>query len=78
MEEVVVDVEKYTIETYDGSVNLNEGNRKGARLYKEGRYGEAIPYLLTGARVGFKMSQARFRCLQTASKLNRKQSSISQ
>ncbi len=59
MEEVIVEGEKYTIETYDGFVNLNEANRKGARLYKEGRYREAIPYLLTGARVGFKMSQAR-------------------
>lgn len=59
MEEVIVEGEKFTIETYDGFINLNEANRKGARLYKQGRYREAIPYLLTGARVGFKMSQAR-------------------
>ena len=43
MEEVIVEGEKYTIETYDGFVNLNEANRKGARLYKEGLYREAIP-----------------------------------
>lgn len=59
MEEIIVEGEVYTIETYDGFVNLTESNRKGARLYKEKRYREAIPYLLTGARAGFKMSQAR-------------------
>lgn len=59
MEEIVVEGEKFSIETYDGFVNLTESNRKGARLYKEKRYREAIPYLLTGARAGFKMSQAR-------------------
>ena len=59
MEEVIVQGEKFSIETYDGFINLTQANLKGARLYKERKYREAIPYLLTGARLGFKMSQAR-------------------
>jgi hypothetical protein len=32
---------------------------KGARLYRQKRYREAYPYLLSAAQAGFKMSQAR-------------------
>lgn len=38
---------------------IRDANGKGARLYRHGNYGEAFPYLLTAAKRGFKLAQAR-------------------
>lgn len=43
---------EYIVDTYNAV-------RDGARLYTEGRYDEALPYLLVAARRGFKWAQAR-------------------
>lgn len=43
---------EYVIEVYDA-------RRRGADLYKRGRYAEAFPYLLVAAKRGFKFAQAR-------------------
>ena len=59
VEEVVVHGQRFEIDSTVAFKRLTEANGRGARLYKQGKYAEALPYLLVGARVGFKMSQAR-------------------
>ena len=59
VEEVVVKGERFKIDTNIAFENLTRSNGKGAKLYKQGKYREALPYLLVGAKTGFKMSQAR-------------------
>lgn len=59
MEEIIVKGERIVIDTRIAFERLTESNAKGARLYKHKKYKEALPYLLHGAQVGFKMSQAR-------------------
>ena len=59
VEEVVVKGERFKIDTEIAFQNLTRSNGEGAKLYKQGRYREALPYLLVGAKTGFKMSQAR-------------------
>ena len=59
VEEVVVTGETFEIDTTVAFERLTESNGKGAKLYKQGKYKEALPYLLVGAKTGFKMSQAR-------------------
>ncbi|MCY4096459.1 MAG: hypothetical protein OXG05_15220 [Gammaproteobacteria bacterium] len=59
MEEIVVKGERIVIDTRIAFERLTDSNAKGARLYKHRKYKEALPYLLHGAQVGFKMSQAR-------------------
>ena len=61
-DEIIVTAEKpergempsptYIVQTYS-VVN------RGSRLYREGRYSEALPYLVTAAKRGFKWAQAR-------------------
>ena len=62
VEEIIVTAEKpargdipsptYIVQTYSVM-------DRGARLYREGKYREALPYLLIAAKRGFKWSQAR-------------------
>lgn len=59
IEELIVTGERFEIDTSLAFERLTVANDKGARLYKNGKYREALPYLLVGARTGFKMSQAR-------------------
>lgn len=59
VEEVVVQGQRFVIDSTVAFERLTEANGRGARLYKQGKYAEALPFLLVGARVGFKMSQAR-------------------
>lgn len=59
VEEVLVLGERFEIDTTIAFDRLTESNSRGARLYKQGKYKEALPYLLVGAKTGFKMSQAR-------------------
>ena len=59
VEEVLVLGERFEIDTTVAFDRLTESNDRGARLYKQGKYKEALPYLLVGAQTGFKMSQAR-------------------
>ena len=59
VEEIVVKGERFKIDTNIAFENLTRSNGEGAKLYKQGRYREALPYLLVGAKTGFKMSQAR-------------------
>ena len=59
VEEILVVGERFEIDTSIAFDRLTESNSKGARLYKQGKYKEALPYLLVGAKTGFKMSQAR-------------------
>lgn len=59
MEEIIVKGERIVIDTRVAFEKLTDANAKGARLYKHKEYKEALPFLLQGARVGFKMSQAR-------------------
>ena len=59
VEEVLVLGERFEIDTTIAFDRLTESNDRGARLYKQGKYKEALPYLLVGAQTGFKMSQAR-------------------
>lgn len=59
VEEVLVLGERFEIDTTIAFDRLTESNSRGAKLYKQGKYHEALPYLLVGARTGFKMSQAR-------------------
>ena len=59
VEEVLVLGERFEINTTIAFDRLTESNSRGAKLYKQGKYKEALPYLLVGAKTGFKMSQAR-------------------
>ena len=59
VEEIVVKGERFKIDTEIAFQNLTRSNGEGAKLYKQGKYREALPYLLVGAKTGFKMSQAR-------------------
>lgn len=59
VEEVLVLGERFEIDTAFAFDRLTESNGRGAKLYKQGKYKEALPYLLAGAKTGFKMSQAR-------------------
>lgn len=59
VEEVTVIGEQFEIDTAVAFERLTESNGRGAKLYKQGKYKEALPYLLVGAKTGFKMSQAR-------------------
>ena len=59
IEEIVVTGERFKVDTEIAFQNLTRSNGEGAKLYKQGRYREALPYLLVGAKTGFKMSQAR-------------------
>ena len=59
VEEVIVIGERFEIDTTFAFDRLTESNSRGASLYKQGKYKEALPYLLVGAKTGFKMSQAR-------------------
>lgn len=59
VEEVLVLGERFEIDTTIAFDRLTESNGKAAKLYKQGKYKEALPYLLVGAKSGFKMSQAR-------------------
>lgn len=59
VEEVLVFGERFEIDTTIAFDRLTESNSRGAKLYKQGKYKEALPYLLVGAKTGFKMSQAR-------------------
>ena len=59
VEEVLVLGERFEIDTTIAFDRLTESNSRGAKLYKQGKYKEALPYLLAGAKTGFKMSQAR-------------------
>lgn len=59
VEEVLVLGERFEIDTTIAFDRLTESNSRGAKLYKQGKYKEALPYLLVGAKTGFKMSQAR-------------------
>lgn len=59
VEEVLILGERFEIDTTVAFARLTESNSRGAKLYKQGKYKEALPYLLAGAKTGFKMSQAR-------------------
>ena len=59
IEEVFIVGERFEIDTAIAFDRLTDSNSRGAKLYKQGKYKEALPYLLVGAKTGFKMSQAR-------------------
>ena len=59
IEEVVIQGKRFEIDSTVAFERLTEANDKRARLYKQGKYREALPYFLVGASTGFKMSQAR-------------------
>lgn len=61
IEDMTIIGESYELEVQNESdlANIIRANGKGAQLYKHKKYKEAIPYLLVGAKMGFKMSQAR-------------------
>ena len=40
-------------------LSVRKDNGLGGRLYRQGRYKEALPYLMTAAESGFKLAQAR-------------------
>ena len=49
VEEVLVFGVRFEIDTTIAFDRLMESNDRGARLYKQGKYKEALPYLLVGA-----------------------------
>ena len=61
VEEVVVTETplKTKVPTTDLILATYEAREKGGRLYRRGRYEEALPFLLAAARQGFKWEQAR-------------------
>ena len=62
VEEVVVTApapEQGHVPTLERMFQIYESRRRGASLYRQGRYGEALPHLLAAARNGFKFAQAR-------------------
>ena len=62
IEEIVVTAsrpERGKVPSYERVFQIYESRRKGAWLYKQGRYEEAFPHLLAAAQSGFKFAQAR-------------------
>jgi hypothetical protein len=58
MDDILVEGEKTEIDpVMMGRIRYDHG--RGARLYRAGKYEEALPYLLVAAKRGFKLSQAR-------------------
>ncbi|MDA0790896.1 MAG: hypothetical protein O2780_15745 [Proteobacteria bacterium] len=60
MEEIVVQDRRIKIRMSPVEMGrIRDENGEGGRLYRQGRYKEAFPLLLTAARHGFKVAQAR-------------------
>ena len=62
IEEIVVTAPRpgrRKVPSYEHVFHIYESRRKGASLYKQGKYEEAFPHLLAAARSGFKFAQAR-------------------
>ena len=62
IEEIIVTAprpDRGKVPTYERVFQIYESRRKGASLYKQGKYEEAFPHLLAAARSGFKFAQAR-------------------
>lgn len=61
VEEVVVTEERIAPEDFNPVLmqRVRDSNGRGARLYRQGRYRDAFPYLLAAAKRGFKLAQAR-------------------
>ena len=62
IEEVLVTAprpEQGRVPTLERMTQIYESRRRGAALYRQRRYGEALPHLLAAARNGFKFAQAR-------------------
>ena len=62
VEEIVVTAPRPAtgkVPSYERVFQIYESRRKGASLYKQGKYEEAFPHLLAAAQSGFKFAQAR-------------------
>lgn len=61
MPEITVIGENISIDDMDPIMmgRIRDANGRGAQLYRRGQFAEALPFLLTSARQGFKLAQAR-------------------
>ena len=62
IEEVIVTappVDPFRVQSLETISQIYNSLERGGRLYKQHRFSEALPFLLAGARRGFKYAQAR-------------------
>ena len=61
MPEITVIGDRISIDQMDPIMmgRIRDSNGRGAQLYRRGQFAEALPFLLTAARQGFKLAQAR-------------------